>query len=183
MSLKKSKQKLVKGDAIPDFKLRGTDGDKHDPQEFKEDYLLIVFTCNHCPYAQSKIGVLNELAEEEDLLVVGINPNSPSREEDSFQKMKEWVKDGRISYDLYLDDKEQQVAKKFGAVCTPDPFLFKKEDGEYKLVYHGRLDDALNPEEEPSKSYIRKALRSMRKGQDVDLEFMPSQGCSIKWKD
>ena len=182
MSLKRSKEKLGKGSKAPNFELRGVDGKSHGPEDFKEyEYLLIVFTCNHCPYAQSKMDVLNELAEEEDLCVVGINPNSPSREEDSYENMKKWVEEGRIDYDFYLEDESQEVAESYGAVCTPDPYLFRRKGEDFHLVYHGRIDDAMNPDDKPTENYIRKALKALREGEDPGLEFMPSQGCSIKW--
>ena len=182
MSLKKSKEKLGKGAKAPDFELKGVDGNSHGLEDFKDHrYLLLVFTCNHCPYAQSKMDVLNELAKEEDLCLVGINPNSPSRDEDSYENMKNWVEEGRIDYDYYLEDESQEVAESYGAVCTPDPYLFKKKGEDFFLVYHGRIDDAMNPEDIPTENYIRKALKALREGEEPGLEFMPSQGCSIKW--
>lgn len=67
------------------------------------------------------------------------------------------------------------------AVCTPDPFLFGREDGEWRLRYHGRLDDALNPDDEPTEFYIRDAVDAVLAGDDVEIPDRPSRGCSIKW--
>ncbi|MDG5818904.1 thioredoxin family protein [Natronococcus sp. A-GB7] len=181
-----SDSELEAGDTAPDFELEGADGGTHTLDDFADsEALLVVFTCNHCPYAEAKFDLLNELADEYDAVsVVGINPNDAEEyPEDSLEKMREYVDDGRIAYDAYLRDESQDVAREYGAVCTPDPFLFSHEDGAFRLVYQGRLDDALNPEDEPTRFHIREAIESVLADEDVDLEWQPSQGCSIKWTD
>ncbi len=190
MVLTESESELQEGDAAPAFELPGTDGETYTLESFADgEALLVVFTCNHCPYAQAKFDLLNDLAGEyDDVSVVGINPNDADEyPEDSFEKMKAYVDDGRIDYDAYLRDESQEVAAEYGAVCTPDPFLFanadESGDGDFRLVYHGRLDDALNPEDEPTRFHIREAIDAVLAGDDVDLEWKPSQGCSIKWND
>jgi peroxiredoxin len=187
MALKESEQEQLKeGDAAPEFELRGTDGETHSLDNYDEyTAVLIVFTCNHCPYAKAKFDVLNGIAEDYDeVAVVGINPNDADEySEDSFEKMKELVDDGTVRYDAYLRDETQEVAREYGATCTPDPFLFENRDGDFVLVYHGRLDDALNPEEEPTKHHMREAIDTVLAGEGLDMGFLPSQGCSIKWRD
>ncbi|MFC4437535.1 MULTISPECIES: thioredoxin family protein [Natrialbaceae] len=186
MVLKESDSKLEAGDAAPGFELEGADGSTYTLESFADDEaLLVVFTCNHCPYAEAKFDLLNELAAEyDDVSVVGINPNDAEEyPDDSLEKMEEYVEKGRIQYDAYLRDASQDVAREYGAVCTPDPFLFSREDGEFRLVYHGRLDDALNPDDEPTRFHVREAIDSTLADEDVDLEWQPSQGCSIKWTD
>ncbi|WP_435335663.1 thioredoxin family protein [Haloarchaeobius sp. TZWWS8] len=185
MVLLESDSELEKGDVAPEFDLPGVDGETHSLDDFAEyEGLLVVFTCNHCPYAQAKFDLLNELAAEyDDVAVVGINPNDAEEyPDDSFEAMQEWTKDGRIQYDAYLRDESQEVAQAYGAVCTPDPFLFAREDGEFRLVYHGRLDDAMNPDAEPTRFHVREAIDALLADEPVDLEWQPSQGCSIKWK-
>lgn len=182
-----SERMLAVGDPAPDFELLGTDGVTYSLEDF-EDYaaLLIVFTCNHCPYAQAKEPVLNAIAAEYDeVAVVGINPNDPDQyPDDSFEKMQEYVNAGRIQLDAYLRDESQEVAKAYGATCTPDPYLFRRENGEFRLAYHGRLDDAMNPDDEPSGEpgfEIRAAIDAALAGDSIPDEFNPSRGCSIKW--
>lgn len=185
MTLKKSNQELERGDKAPDFKLKGTDGEEHSLESFRDKKaILLVFTCNHCPFAKDKMPVLNQIAEDYDeVAVVGINANDADNyPEDSFEKMKDLVSQGKVKYDAYLRDETQQVAKDYGAVCTPDPYLFKNEDGEFRLVYHGRLDDALTPEDEAEKHHMREVIEAVLDGEEVEKEFLPSQGCSIKWK-
>ena len=182
MALPESDSDLARGDPAPDFELPGVDGETYSLDSFDADALLVVFTCNHCPYAQAKFDLLNDIAAADDVAVVGINANdAEAYPEDSFEKMRDAVEEGRIAYDAYLRDETADVARAYGAVCTPDPFLFRREDGEYRLAYHGRLDDALGPDEEATEFYIRQAIDSVHAGEDVTLDPGPSRGCGIKW--
>ena len=176
---------LTTGDEAPAFELPGTDGETYSPDDFDADALLLVFTCNHCPYAKAKEPLLNELTDEyDDVAVVGINSNDPEEyPEDSFEKMQEVVEAGRIAFDAYLFDESQEVAAAYGAVCTPDPYLFARENGRFELAYHGRLDDAPNPDDEPSEFPIREAIDAALAGDDVTVEEQPSRGCTIKWRE
>lgn len=186
MVLTESESELERGDVAPEFTLPGVDGREYALDSFEDrDALLVVFTCNHCPYARAKFDALNDLARSYDeLAVVGVNPNdSTAYPEDSFERMKELVADGTVAYDAYLRDEEQSVAREYGAVCTPDPFLFRREDGEWRLAYHGRLDDALSPDEEPTENYAADAVESVLAGEEVSLPDRPSRGCSIKWRE
>ncbi len=188
MVLEESTKELERGDVAPDFALPGTDGDTHTLSDFeKYEALLVTFTCNHCPYAQAKFEALNRLATEyDDVAVVGINSNDAEEyPEDSFDRMKELIADDTIRYDAYLRDESQDIARAYGAVCTPDPFLFGNRDGTFELAYHGRLDDAHDPEEEPSGEPgfgMREVIESVLAGKSVEREFLPSRGCSVKWK-
>jgi peroxiredoxin len=180
---------LERGDPAPAFELEGTDGETYTLASFADnEALLIVFTCNHCPYAQAKFDALNAIAEDyDDVAVAGINPNDDEEyPEDSFEKMREYVEKGRVRYDAYLRDESQAVARAYGATCTPDPFLFARHSGEWHLKYHGRLDDAMNPDDEPSGEpgfEIREVIDTVLAGEKVDAEFRPSRGCSIKWRE
>ncbi len=180
-----SEAKLSIGDDAPAFSLPGTDGETYSLDSFADnEALLVVFTCNHCPYAKAKIGVLNALAAEyDDVAVVGINPNDPAQyPDDSFERMQELVADGTVKYDAYLFDESQDVARDYGAVCTPDPFLFRRQNGSFELAWQGRLDDALSPDQEPTQHDMREAIEGVRAGEEVDKGFLPSRGCSIKWR-
>jgi len=176
---------LERGDEAPDFELRGTDGETHTLADFTDsEALLVVFTCNHCPYAQAKFDELNALAEEyDDVAVVGINPNDEDEyPEDSFERMQEYVEAGTIRYDAYLRDGSQAVAAAYGAACTPDPFLFERDGDAFRLVYHGRLDDARNPDEVPTEREMKGVIDRLLAGEEIDDEFEPSRGCSVKWR-
>ena len=79
----------------------------------------------------------------------------------------------------YLIDDSQEVAKRYGAVCTPDPFLF---DADKKLVFHGRINDALDPTSKPTINTMEENIKSLLNGKKIQNDFDPSIGCSIKWK-
>jgi peroxiredoxin len=185
MALQQSDSQLDHGDRAPDFTLPATDGEHYSPEDFADhEALIVVFTCNHCPYAKAKFEVLNEFADYDELAVVGINANdSESYPEDSFEKMQELVTEGTIAYDAYLHDKSQEVARAYGAECTPDPFLFRREDGAFSLAYHGRLDDAHDPDAEATQHDMREAVEQVLSGEAVTVEEIPSRGCSIKWRE
>jgi peroxiredoxin len=177
---------LARGDRAPNFELKGTDEERYTLDDFADnDALLVVFTCNHCPYAKAKIPVLNDLADDyDDVAVVGINSNDEEEyPDDSFERMQEVVGEGHVRYDAYLRDETQEVAKVYGAVCTPDPFLLRKDGDEWVVAYHGRLDDATNPDDDPTRREMREAIDAVLAGEDVDLGFNPSRGCTIKWRE
>jgi peroxiredoxin len=189
MALESEAGALARGDAAPPFELEGTDGETYSLDSFADyEALLVVFTCNHCPYAKARIEPMNGIAADYDeVAVVGINPNDEEQyPEDSFEKMVEYVESGEVRYDAYLRDESQEVARAYGAVCTPDPFLFVDHEGEWHLKYHGRLDDARNPDDEPSGEpgfEMREVIDTVLAGGDVERESRPSRGCSIKWRE
>ncbi|MFC7075792.1 thioredoxin family protein [Haloarcula halophila] len=177
---------LQHGDAPPDFELLDTDGEPRSLADFADrEALLVVFTCNHCPYAKAKFDELNRLAAAyDDLAVVGINSNDPEQyPEDSFERMQDLVEDGTIDYDAYLFDEDQTVAAAYGARCTPDPFLFDNDDGTFRLAYHGRLDDATNPDDEPTEREMAGHVETLLAGEEITASERPSRGCSIKWRE
>lgn len=183
MTLMKSEEKLQIGDKAPDFNLKNVDGENYSLDSFKDaKALLIIFMCNHCPYVKPKLEEIKRLQgkyKDKGLVVVGINSNeSENYPEDSYEKMVEISKEKNFNF-YYLHDESQEVAKAYDAVCTPDPFLF---DSEAKLVYHGRLDDAMNPEDTATNQEMDEVIGALLEGKDTNFEFRPSQGCSIKWK-
>ena len=189
VALESETDALQRGDAAPDFELEAADGETYSLADFADrEALLVVFTCNHCPYAQAKYDALNDIAADYDeVAVVGVNPNDAEEyPEDSFEKMVEYVERGEIDIDAYLRDESQDVAEAYGAVCTPDPFLFETDDRTFRLAYHGRLDDAQDPDAEPSGEpgfEMREAIDAVLAGQEPSDEFRPARGCSIKWRE
>ena len=189
---------LDRGTEAPPFELPGTDGDTHSLSTFEEmSGLLVVFTCNHCPYAEAKFEEMNRLAARyDDVAVVGINPNNAGAyPADDFETMRERVADETVQFDAYLRDEHQSVAAAYGARCTPDPFLFENTnrdttslddeettgEGPFHLLYHGRIDDAPSPDEDPDTREMSTHIDAMLAGEAVPREFRPSRGCSIKW--
>ncbi len=183
MTLLKSLEMLKIGDKAPDFVLKGIDGKLYTLNDFKDaKALLIIFICNHCPYVKAKqetIVNLQEKYKDKGLVIVGINSNeSENYPEDSFDGMVQTAKEKNFNF-VYLHDETQEVGKSYGASCTPDPFLF---DAEQKLVYHGRLDDALEPGQTPTIADMDEAIAAVLEGKKPKHEFLFSIGCSIKWK-
>ncbi len=175
-------KKMKRGDKAPEFSLLGTDGAYHGLQDIKgSKATLIIFMCNHCPYVIPKINEIKRIAKdfkEKGLVVVGINSNeSESYPEDSYEKMEEYFENWGIDF-YYLHDADQETAKEYGAVCTPDPFLF---DSSLGLVFHSRIDDSHGQENCNRHEMYEVISRFLERG-DVVLEESPSMGCSIKWK-
>ena len=144
---------LKTGDNAPEFTLKGIDDKIHSLNDYSKKGLLVIFMCNHCPFVKAKIEAIKELHGKfkDDISIVGINSNdSVKYPDDDFESMKTVAKEKGLEID-YLVDETQEIAKKYGAVCTPDPFLF---DSDKKLIFHGRIDDAMNPEAEVSEKAV-----------------------------
>ncbi len=175
---------LARGSRAPDFRLKATDGKTYSLADFKgKKALLLIFMCNHCPYVVPKMDYFVELQggySGEGLQVVAINSNDAvNYPEDSFDRMKDYVLKYGFNFP-YLFDERQEVAKAYGAECTPDPFLF---DSDLKMAYHGRFDDAHGKSHAEGKtSEMEDAIRQLLAGQQVTVESLPSFGCNIKWK-
>tara|TARA_Y100000310_G_scaffold342247_1_gene444623 strand:+ start:32204 stop:32779 length:576 start_codon:yes stop_codon:yes gene_type:complete len=183
MVLTKSVGNLKAGEKAIDFNLKGIDGKTHSLNDFKDaKALLIIFICNHCPYVKAKQQMIIDLQEkhkDKGLVVVGINSNeSENYPEDNFEGMVETAKEKGFNF-IYLHDETQEVAKAYGASCTPDPFLF---DAEQNLAYHGRLNNQMEPDQEPTEHDMDEAVQAVLEGKKPKHEFLFSLGCSIKWK-
>ena len=115
----------------------------------------------------------------ESIALVGINSNdSTEYPDDSFENMKKIANEKGIKFD-YLVDEKQDVAKKYGAICTPDPFLF---DQNRRLIFHGRIDNAMNPDDTATENTMQKNIEKYLAGEKIEKDFDPSIGCSINWK-
>jgi hypothetical protein len=139
--------------------------------------------CNHCPYVLAKLDAINKLYSTyrpKNVAFVGINSNNnPDYPEDDFEHMKKFAYEKQIKFP-YLFDETQDVAKAYGAVCTPDPFVF---DASMRLAYHGRIDDAMSPGASPTTNDLADALDDILVGRVPKGQFKPSRGCSIKWRE
>ncbi len=169
--------KLQIGDEAPNFNLPSIEGQNYNLNDFQKDILVVVFTCNHCPYAQSYQQRLYKLQEEfDEVNFVGINSNdAEAYPEDSFEEMKKRTEEFNFPY---LRDEDQEVAKKYGAQLTPEVFVF---DENRELRYHGRIDDNWKSEQEVENEDLRNALLSLLKGEEIENPETPAVGCSIKW--
>jgi len=168
-----------------DFALPGVDGKNWDLAACAgEKGLLVMFICNHCPYVKS---IRDRIVRDaRDLKALGVNTvaimsNDPAEyEEDSFENMKKVSDEFGFGFP-YLIDETQQIAKAYGAVCTPDFFGY---NGDLKLQYRGRLDES---RKEAAADDVRRDLfegmAEVAKTGKGPKEQVPSMGCSIKWKE
>ena len=183
MVLLESQIKLQTGDQAPDFELMGIDDSKHSLNDYADyEAVLVIFMCNHCPYVKAKVEAIKELHEKfgDKVAVVGINSNDAVKyPDDSFDAMKSVAEEKGMKFD-YLVDETQEVAKRYGAMCTPDPFLFDKDR---KLVFHGRIDNAMKPDDTATEKTMINNISTLLDGQKIEKDFDPSIGCSIKWKE
>ena len=168
-----------------DFSLPGVDGRNWTLQDCAgEKGLLVMFICNHCPYVKAiRDRIVRDTRELKALGVntVAIMSNDPATyEEDSFENMKKVSEEYGFDFP-YLLDETQQVAKAYGAVCTPDFFGY---NAELKLQYRGRLDESRK--EAAAENVRRDLFEGMKQVAETGRgpeEQIPSMGCSIKWKD
>jgi peroxiredoxin len=170
---------------VVDFSLPGVDGKIWTPEAARgEKGLLVMFICNHCPYVKA---IRDRLVRDtSELMRYGINSvaimsNDPAEyEEDSFDNMKRVAKEFGYPFP-YLLDETQQVAKDYGAVCTPDFFGY---NGSMQLQYRGRLDAS---RKEAAAADVKRdlfdAMVQVAETGRGPAEQIPSMGCSIKWKD
>lgn len=176
--------KLSLGDSAPDFSLNGIDGKTSSLDSFNnKKLLLVIFSCNHCPYVQAyekRIISLQNDYSEKGLQIVAINSNDPSRyPEDSFDEMAKRA--AQIGFNFpYLQDESQEIAHAFGASHTPELFLFNEQR---KLVYIGKIDDNWQEPEKVRSSYLRNAIDEILAAKDVSVPETFAVGCTIKWKD
>lgn len=175
--------KLSLGEKIPYFSLTGTDGRIHSVADFQTaKALVVVFTCNHCPYAQAYEQRLIELANRYQPLgvqFVAICSNDAGMyPEDSFENMVAKSKTLGLPFP-YLHDTTQAAAKGFDAACTPEAFLF---DGHQQLCYHGRIDDNYRDPSQVEQRDLQNAIEAILAGGKPKPALTPCIGCSIKWK-
>ncbi|OOZ42786.1 thioredoxin family protein [Solemya elarraichensis gill symbiont] len=171
------------GEAAVDFSLPGVDGNNWTLESCKgEKGLLVMFICNHCPYVKAVRERIVRDAHE--LKAMGINfvaissNDAANYPEDSFENMKRTADEWQLPFP-YLYDESQEVAKAYGAVCTPDFFGY---NADLELQYRGRLDES---RKETALGEVRRdlfeAMKEVAETGQGPKEQIPSIGCSIKW--
>ena len=171
------------GMECPNFNLTSVEGKSIQLNDFQnKEVLLVMFICNHCPYVKAIEDRLIKLGldySEKSVQLIAICSNDPSEyPEDSPENLLKRSREKNYPFP-YLLDETQQVAQQFGAVCTPDFFMF---NGSRKLVYRGRLDDSWKDPSLVQKQELRDAIETTLEGKTPPIEQKPSMGCSIKWK-
>lgn len=175
---------LPLGTVAPPFSLPDTEGKVVSLEDYNDaPALLVVFLCNHCPFVKHVLPQFVELAREyqgREVGIVGISSNDVSAyPDDSPEKMAELSSTMDFPFP-YLYDETQQVAKNYGAACTPDFYLF---DRDGRLVYRGQMDDSRPSNGRPvTGADLRAAMDAVLGGRKVSDNQKPSIGCNIKWK-
>ena len=170
------------GAEAPQFDLPGVDGQNHSLDSYAEaDVLVLVQSCNHCPYVQAWEGRLSAIASDyadRGVRVLAINSNDVvTHPEDSFEEMQKRSREQGFTFD-YLYDEPQTVAQSLGAERTPEVFVY---DRDRRLRYHGAIDDDRD-ETGVSQRYLRDALDAVLAGQDPPVAETPPVGCTVKWR-
>lgn len=173
----------IVGDKADDFSLRNVDGKLVSLSDYKDvKGFIVVFTCNHCPYAQmyeERIIALHNKYKPKGFPVIAINPNSPAIvPDDSFEEMQKRAREMKYPFP-YLFDEDQTVYPKYGATRTPHVFIM---DTSRVVRYIGAIDD--NPEL-PSMAknhYAENALNAMLRGETPKPDYTLAIGCTVKKK-
>ncbi len=174
------------GDNTSDFRLKNVDGNFVSLKDYPEAKgYIVIFTCNHCPYAklyEDRIIELDKKYKSMGYPVIAINPNDPEvQPKDSYEKMIVRAKEKGFTFP-YLFDEGQKVFPKYGATRTPHVFLLQKEGKKYKVAYIGAIDDNYKDASLVTEKYVENAITALQNGSPVEPDFTKAIGCTIKVK-
>jgi peroxiredoxin len=166
----------------PAFDLPATDGKKYALKDFSKDrYLVIFFTCNHCPYVLGSDEQTRQTAIKFSPLgvrFVAINSNSPNTyQEDDFEHMVRRMKEHQFPW-IYLHDESQEIARTYGALRTPHFFVFSEDR---KLVYTGRAVDSPRDLSKMTVNDLDRTLNELTSGKPISINTTNPIGCNVKW--
>lgn len=172
------------GDIATDFSLKNVDGKNVSLKDFKSAKgYIVVFTCNHCPYAQAyedRIIALDKKYKSQGYPVIAINPNNPEKQkDDSFAKMQERAKDKKFTFP-YLLDEGQKIFPQYGATKTPHVYILQKTAKGNVVKYIGAIDDNYEDAAAVKQKYVENAVDALVKGKEVTVKETKAIGCSIK---
>jgi peroxiredoxin len=170
------------GEHAPSFDLRGVDGREHALESYAgADVLVLVQSCNHCPYVQAWEGRMKAIQADyayRGVRLVALNSNDSDRyPEDSFEEMRRRAEQQGFNFD-YLHDADQAIVRALGAQRTPEVFVF---DRDRRLAYHGAIDDSRD-ERAVASHYLRDALDAVLDGREPAVTDTPPSGCTVKWR-
>jgi peroxiredoxin len=174
------------GSEAIDFNLKNIDGKMYAlKNDKKAKGFIVLFTCNHCPYAvayEDRIIALNNQYKKLGYPVVAINPNdSVAYPDDSYSNMIKRAKEKGFDFP-YLLDESQAIAKAYGALKTPHVYLLQKVNKKLVVQYIGAIDDNYENASEVKEKYLENALNSLLKNEEVKVKSTKAIGCGIKWK-
>lgn len=174
------------GDEAADFKLKNIDGKMVSLSDFKTAKgFIVIFTCNHCPYAkkyEDRIIELDKKYKSQGYPVIAINPNDPNvQPEDGYKQMINRAKEKGFTFP-YLVDEGQKVYPQYGATKTPHVFVLQKENGKNIVKYIGAIDNNYDNPNDVSEYYAQDAVNALLKGESVKMTKTVAIGCTIKVK-
>jgi len=169
--------------AVNDFKLKNVDGKTVSLQDFPEAKgFIIVFTCNHCPFAKlypPRLNELNSKYKKQGVPVIAISSSDTVLyDEDSYANMIEKARDEHFNFP-YLYDNMQKVVRDFGAQKTPHAFVIWKEGGQWVVKYNGAIDDNGAEPDKVKHHYVADVVKELIAGKDVSIRETKSIGCQI----
>jgi len=175
------------GSVATDFSLKNVDGNMVSMADYDDAKgFIVIFTCNHCPYAQmyeQRIIDLHNKYAAKGYPVIAINPNDPVRQpEDSFEKMVERAEEKGYPFP-YIFDNTQEVATAYGATRTPHVYLLNKESKGLVVKYIGAIDNNYKNALEATEKYVENAVDALINGKKVSTENTKAIGCTIKWRE
>lgn len=185
-SLSALAQGVKVGDKAPDFNLKNVDGKMVALSDYKDAKgAVVIFTCNHCPYAQAyeqRIIDLHKTYAAKGYPVIAINPNDPAvQPQDSYELMQQRAKEKGFPF-AYLFDEGQKVYPKYGATKTPHVYLLQKRGADFMVEYIGTIDDNYKDESAVKEKYLANAIDALIAGKKLALTETKAIGCTIKVK-
>ena len=174
------------GDIATDFSLKNIDDQTVSLADYTDAKgFIVIFTCNHCPYAvayEDRIIALDKKYKAEGFPVIAINPNDPIKQpEDSFDMMKIRAKEKGFTFPYLLDD-GQHIYPQYGATKTPHVFLLQKTDNGNVVQYIGAIDDNHDDASAVTEKYVENAVDALLAGNEVAVKETKAIGCTIKVK-
>ncbi|TGD58901.1 thioredoxin family protein [Flavobacterium humi] len=172
------------GDIATDFSLKNVNSKNVSLSDFKDAKgFIVVFTCNHCPYAKAyedRIMALDKKYKNLGYPVIAINPNNPAvQSEDSFDLMQKRAKEKGFTFP-YLFDEGQKIYPQYGATKTPHVYVLQKTKAGNQVKYIGAIDDNYSDESAVKTRYVENAVNALLKNEDVPVKMTKAIGCSIK---
>jgi peroxiredoxin len=174
------------GDKAMSFNLQNVDGKNVSPADYKDAKgFIVVFTCNHCPFAvkyQDRINALNKKYEQLGYPVIAINSDDSTDDfEDSYSNMQVRAKEQSFTFP-YLLDASQQIGKAYGATKTPDVFVLQKKGGSMIVKYMGAIDDNIDDPSAVKLKYVELAVDALLSGKEILIHSTKAIGCGIRYK-
>ena len=176
------------GSEVANVKLKNVDGKIVSFADFKDEKgLIVIFTCNTCPYAvayEQRIMDLDKKYSSQGYPVIAINPNDVNRQPGySFEAMQQRSKDKGYTFP-YLHDETQEVAKMFGATRTPHVYLLKKGNaGVFRVAFIGSIDDNYDDATQVENHFLENAIKAVEAGNAPEPAKVKAIGCTIKWSE